>query len=293
MEPAKEDGKEKLYMIIKYLKKLRKKRQGMQKTKELEDGSGGKLKGKYKLFEEETGNDESRKKNKYRFGAHQVASKPNNRCRVCKYFESHPKKLRGSKTLFAEHYGLGPGGCPRFMELDISMRREVVKEMKICNRCLINRDPVAPGTAHAGCRITPDTKKADAMDGKIRYHTCNEEECLESFLLCDSPVHMAKNQIKLNKCKEKWKERDIQFSVNVVKVGSNLSRGKKSSKRTNENDGENINEEEEVFENIIKEEEVLENVNKEAVVLESMNNEEGDEMDLKEATKKLRQVAEG
>ena len=89
------------------------------------------------------------------------------------------------------------------MELDISMRREVVKEMKICNRCLINRDPVAPGTAHAGCRITPDTKKADAMDGKIRYHTCNEEECLESFLLCDSPVHMAKNQIKLNKCKEK------------------------------------------------------------------------------------------
>ena len=45
-----------------------------------------------------------------------------------------------------------------------------------------------------------------------------------------------------------------------------MSRGKKSSKRTNENDGENINEEEEVFENIIKEEEVLENVNKEAVV---------------------------
>ena len=82
MEPAKEDGKEKLYMIIKYLKKLRKKRQGMQKTQELEDGSGGKFRGKHELFKEETGNDDSRKKNKYRFGAHQVASKPNNKCRV-------------------------------------------------------------------------------------------------------------------------------------------------------------------------------------------------------------------
>ena len=72
MEPAKEDGKEKLYMIIKYLKKLRKKRQGMQRTQELEDGSGGKFRGKYELFEEETGNDESRKKNKYRLHQNQT-----------------------------------------------------------------------------------------------------------------------------------------------------------------------------------------------------------------------------
>ena len=32
---------------------------------------------------------------------------------------------------------------------------------------------------------------------------------------------------------------------------------------------------------------------KKLLFVESMNNEEGDEMDLKEATKKLRQVAEG
>ena len=114
------------------------------------------------------------------------------------------------------------------MELDISMRREVVKEMKICNRCLINRDPVAPGTAHAGCNVTHDTKKADdgSRNGRIRFHACNEQECLESFLLCDSPVHMVKNQVKLNQCKERWKERNVQFNVNLVKVGSNLSRNK-------------------------------------------------------------------
>ena len=40
MEPAKEDGKAKLYLIIKYLKKLRKKTQEMQKTQELRSGSG-------------------------------------------------------------------------------------------------------------------------------------------------------------------------------------------------------------------------------------------------------------
>ena len=72
---------------------------------------------------------EEQRKYKYRYGA-QVAAKPNNNCKVCKYFESHPKKLRGTKTLFAKHYGIGPGGCPRFVELDISMRREIVKVMQ-------------------------------------------------------------------------------------------------------------------------------------------------------------------
>ena len=146
MEPAKEDGKDKLYFIIKYLKKLRKKRQGMQKTQELKIGLSGKTKEKYEESLEPNDNYSGKKKNHYKFGAH-VASKPktNNNSKICKYFESHPKKLRGSKTLFAMHWGSGPGGCPRFLELDISMRREVVKEMQICNRCLVNQDPVPPG----------------------------------------------------------------------------------------------------------------------------------------------------
>ena len=54
------------------------------------------------------------------------------------------------------------------MELDISMRREVVKEMQICNRSLFNKDPVPPGKAHVGCKVTPDTVRAistmDHMD---------------------------------------------------------------------------------------------------------------------------------
>ena len=71
-----------------------------------------------------------------------------------------------------------------------------MKDMKICNRCLVNKDPVPQGKAHPGCKFTPDTKKADRKEGIVRYHTCKEEECLESFLLCDSPVHMVKNQEK-------------------------------------------------------------------------------------------------
>jgi len=111
----------------------------MQKTQELKGGSSVRFRGKHEISgdgaEEYDGKRREDKKNKYWFGA-QVACKPNNNCKVCKYFESHPKKLRGSRTLFAEHYGIGPGGCPRFVELDIGMRREVVKEMKICNRVL-------------------------------------------------------------------------------------------------------------------------------------------------------------
>ena len=79
------------------------------------------------------------------------------------------------------------------------MRREVVKEMQICNRCMINKDPVPHGAAHAGCIVTPEAKEADDEEGRIRYFACNEEECLESFLLCDSQEHMMKNNLKLIK----------------------------------------------------------------------------------------------
>ena len=158
----------------------------MQKTEELdcESGSNVKIKDKYEADDDNTdsygGKKNEQKRNKYRYSA-QVTSKPNNNCKICKYFELHPKKLRGTKTLFTDHFGVSPAGCPRFLELDISMRREVVKEMQVCNRCLVNQDPVPPGKAHAGCLVTPDTKKNDKKDGRIRYHACNEEECLTRF----------------------------------------------------------------------------------------------------------------
>ena len=179
-----------------------------------------------------------------------------------------------------------------------------MKEMQICNRCLNNKDPVPPGKAHAGCAVTPNAKKAEKNEW-IRYHACNEEECLESFLLCDSPVHMTKNQIKLNKCKEKWKERDIQFSVNLVRVGSNLSRKKKSSEEKAGIFGADINtnneEENEVFEDNTHNEEENEvfkdNTNKEEEIevfeVNINKNEEDDYINLKTATERLRQVAKG
>ena len=291
MRPAKDDGKEKLYLITRYLKEVRLRRQGMQKTQELRGGSNVKTKEKYEVIEDGTdnygGKKTENKNGRYRFGA-QVASKPNKNCKICKYFENHPKKLRGSKPLFAQHYGSGPGGCPRFMELDISMRREVVKEMQICNRCLVNQDPVPPGKAHAGCIVTPGSKKADGKDGRIRYHACSEEECLESFLLCDSPVHMTKNQVKLNKVKEKWKDRNIEFSVNLVRIGSNLTQKKKSKKKKKSEVVDNDdNKEVEVFDDKTNNDDVQifdANLNKE---------NEGEYINLKKATEKLRKVAEG
>ena len=56
MEPAKDDGKERLYFIVRYLKKLRKVRQGMQKTEELdcESGSNVRIKDKYEHDDDNT-----------------------------------------------------------------------------------------------------------------------------------------------------------------------------------------------------------------------------------------------
>ena len=81
---------------------------------------------------------------------------------------------------------------------------------------------------------------------------------------------MTKNQVKLNKCKEKWKERDIQFSVNLVRT---KSRRRKFAEK-------------EVFDA---------HINKDAEVFEkhAKNEDEGDYINLKKATEKLRQVAEG
>ena len=180
------------------------------------------------------------------------------------------------------------------MELDISMRREVVKETQICNRCLVNKEPVPPGKAHASCRVTHDTKKAD---DRIRFHACNKEECLESFLLCDSPVHMTKNQVKLNKCKDRWKERDVQFSVNLVQIVSNLSQKKKSSKKKSYIFDDKINQKDEVSEDKSSGEDKVfeESINKEVRIFETTgnNNDEDEYINLKEATEKLRQVVEG
>ena len=81
MGPAKEDGKDKLYCIIKYLKGLRQRRQGMQKTQELKGGTNGKVRGKFEVVDEVPETIEKpkdgHKKSKYWFGA-QVASKSNN-----------------------------------------------------------------------------------------------------------------------------------------------------------------------------------------------------------------------
>ena len=63
---------------------------------------------------------------------------------------------------------------------------------------------------------SPHTKKADRKEGIVRYHTCKEEECLESFLLCDSPVHMTKNQEKLNKCKDKLEQSWAKLSLGLA-----------------------------------------------------------------------------
>ena len=79
----------------------------MQKTEEHMGESNG-LRRKYESNDGSTdestdeyeGKKNENKKNPYRFGA-QVATKTNNNCKICKYFESHPKKLRGFKTLFA------------------------------------------------------------------------------------------------------------------------------------------------------------------------------------------------
>ena len=109
MRPAKEDGKERMYLIIKYLQDLRKMRLEMQKTQELCCGSGssGKARGKFEIryegtdgsTEEYKGKKNEDKKNPDRFGV-RVVAKTSDNCKICKYFESHPKKLRGSKRLF-------------------------------------------------------------------------------------------------------------------------------------------------------------------------------------------------
>ena len=99
---------------------------------------------------------------------------------------------------------------------------------------------------------------------------------------------MIKKQKKSNKCKEKWKERNIQFSVNLVRIGSNMSRKKKSSKKKAKMFNSNTESEVHVFDaNTNQDVEVCdENTNEGSEVFEvNLNNEPGDYINLKKATK--------
>ena len=61
MRPAKDDGKEKLYLITKYIKDVRERRQGMQKSQERRGGSSGKSKDRYEAVDDGNENNSGRK----------------------------------------------------------------------------------------------------------------------------------------------------------------------------------------------------------------------------------------
>ena len=76
MGPAKEDGKEKLHFIIKYLKDVRKCTQEMQKTQELRSGSESnrKSRGKQEVGEEGDDKYDGKKREEYGKNKNRYAS---------------------------------------------------------------------------------------------------------------------------------------------------------------------------------------------------------------------------
>ena len=85
----------------------------------------------------------------------------------------HSPELKSSEPLFSEHYGVSPAGCPRFVELSIDMRREVVKELEICSQCMANKEPVKQGYAHAECKVSKQAKESNKKFNMEREHACN------------------------------------------------------------------------------------------------------------------------
>ena len=295
-DPDEKDGKERLYRIVEYLQKVRRNKQELQKT--AENNANDRFDG-YKAENpgdshdnptagQDDGGRGYRKKNSH---AHQVNNclpscatayrQPtrDTNCRVCK----HLSKKGTVGELFDKHFNDIAIGCPRFMELSLEARSDLIKRCKICERCLHPKDEVDETTAHANCRAPPDINKKKPF-------TCAKVGCHKHYLICSDVSHGPANKEKRERTRKFWNSKGIVaqavqvcFKPDISKEAS-LESFNKSGNPVDEKEGEKVAVAATGRENTAKVFDV--NTNKVAEADET-------EVDLKKATKKLKAVVEG
>ena len=302
LEPAGEDGKMKLTMLIKFLKKLRKKRQGMHKIAEHSESKkfvGGTAKANDEKDDEIGGNGGGGKKfgngNKGKFNTKSkfipigavVYNPPqrDDKCRICTQLEAEGD----TANLYDDHCQSVPVGCPRFAAMPQKDKLSMIKKAKLCNFCMDSTAIVKPGVLHAKCPVLSSKK----------FYTCLGDDCKVHFSLCDNRAHSKLNKKKVEKAKDWWERKGIVYA-NIAFVFKSTCNDatKKAAERELSNCQDQLQSSEEPIgckESPIPDEaENYVEINREAFDIQAQSSRADDHsVDLREATKKLKEVVEG
>ena len=239
LKSVENDGKEQLEVIIEFLKESRSTSQRLQKieenqvmkyrssrtgdnTVESEDhndggtnggGNNGKTrkqfmsKGQYATWEKLHGLSSNTKiKGFIAFKSPQKDLE----CRICKHLQ---KKGVKSGKLFEKHQSSIAIGCPNFMSMPLKERINIVKEVKLCDWCLHPKDEVNPGVLHDNCIVV-----GNAPPNAKKYFTCQDQSCNTHFLLCDAQHHFKANEERYEKTKQRWEKSGVKFKAHLSKI---------------------------------------------------------------------------
>ena len=130
------------------------------------------------------------------------AAHRNENCRICQELE----KRADTDSIYEDHYGNTPYGCPRFARMDTATRASMVQKLRICKFCLdANYIQKKPGDRHQNCPAF----------AKKQYWTCNK--CKAHYLVCLQ--HVSSNQDKLDGSNRFWTNKGFIFTNTVTVLG--------------------------------------------------------------------------
>ena len=289
LQPAEEDGKMKLCLLIKFLKKLRWKKKEMEKIaehREIRKPVGGATANQNVKEEgcgqgrksENGGGGRFNNRSKYIPTGAVVYNPPqrDEKCRICTQLEADGD----TANLYDDHCQSVPVGCPRFAAMPQKEKLSMIKKAKMCNFCMDSTAIVKPGVLHARCPVLSSKK----------FYTCLGDDCKVHFSLCDNKEHIKLNKKKTEKARAWWERKGKTYANIACMFRLTCNEATKTPP-----DEQLSNPQVQTCEEFPAPDasESHSESNHEAFDVQALTKADDHSVDLKEATKKLKEVVEG
>ena len=144
--------------------------------------------------------------------AHAATFNPsrNESCRICVHLETTGNP--SNDTLFNNHLGKKPVGCPNFMKVKSKVRRSLMIAVKLCQFCL---DDEVVYTAQHGKECSAAKKKSKSS------YTCQAPGCAKHFWICAD--HEEDNKEKFTAANRRLSKHGLQVSHLAICMAANMS----------------------------------------------------------------------
>ena len=285
--PAEEDAKKKLCLVIEFLKKLRLKNQGLEKVAEHSE-TRKPAEGSRKVVDEESEGSSGRGgKFGYGKGGKTLKWSPvgavvynpperDEKCRICTQLEAEGD----TKNIYDDHTQSVPVGCPRFAAMPQKEKLSMIKKAKLCNFCMDSTAIVKQGVLHAKCPVLQSKK----------FYTCLGDNCKVHFSLCDNKEHIKLNKKKFEAARTWWEKKGIKYA-NIAYMSRPTCNEVAQVTTAEQLSGPQVQTGEELPEPDVPE--GRDESNREAFDTQVKTKADDHPVNLREATKKLKECVEG